>query len=502
MFIASPEQFTEEQVAARAIAGAAATTAEICVEWENPLPSELAVGAGTTLYVGGWCWQAGQVIQQATVSVNGRAVSTMTQQVTQHDLPANAAQRPAELAQPVLRFWALVDVPPQTTALTIHLRGTLTSGKPFENLLAQPRLTAQRSFAANWRPEFPAPRPARFAPTAPATAKVAICMATYNPDPAMFRRQIESIRAQTHPHWLCVISDDGSDAERVWQMLEILGADERFAFYPYAERLNFYHNFERALALAPADAAFIALADQDDYWFPQKLATLREKLAPEAELAYSDLRLATPQGEVLCDTYWTLRRNNFKRLGPLLLMNTVPGASALFRRSLLAGLLPFPPRTGHIFHDQWLSIIALARGPLSYVDAPLYDYTQHPSNVVGYAEQARRPWRTVLRYCYTQLATPSGRQDARQVYFAHLPRIALLARVAWQRSRQRASFNKRRLLQRGAQLDHAWRSLLWLFVQGLRDWRQVGLTNGTEFYLLAALCWRQRLWVQRWLGKQ
>ena len=39
---------------------------------------------------------------------------------------------------------------------------------------------------------------------------VAICMATHEPPIALFRRQVDSIRAQTHPHWICVISDDCS----------------------------------------------------------------------------------------------------------------------------------------------------------------------------------------------------------------------------------------------------------------------------------------------------
>ena len=39
-------------------------------------------------------------------------------------------------------------------------------------------------------------------------------MATYNPPPGPAQRQIESIRAQTHGNWVCVISDDCSAPER------------------------------------------------------------------------------------------------------------------------------------------------------------------------------------------------------------------------------------------------------------------------------------------------
>jgi len=43
---------------------------------------------------------------------------------------------------------------------------------------------------------------------------VAICMAAFEPDPALLERQIASIREQSHEQWLCLISDDGSSPER------------------------------------------------------------------------------------------------------------------------------------------------------------------------------------------------------------------------------------------------------------------------------------------------
>ena len=43
---------------------------------------------------------------------------------------------------------------------------------------------------------------------------VAICMATFDPPAALLERQIESIRAQSHRDWVCIISDDASDPGR------------------------------------------------------------------------------------------------------------------------------------------------------------------------------------------------------------------------------------------------------------------------------------------------
>ena len=62
-------------------------------------------------------------------------------------------------------------------------------------------------------------------------------------------------------------------------------------------RLGFYRNFERALSLVPADADYVALADQDDAWRPEKLATLLAALG-RRQLVYSDARVVARDGEL------------------------------------------------------------------------------------------------------------------------------------------------------------------------------------------------------------
>ena len=89
-------------------------------------------------------------------------------------------------------------------------------------------------------------------PLAGATATIAICMATYNSDPKLFRVQVESIRAQTDEDWVCLVGDDCSSPERFGDIEEIVGDDPRFIVLRSEERLGFYRNFERLLAAAPA----------------------------------------------------------------------------------------------------------------------------------------------------------------------------------------------------------------------------------------------------------
>src|SRR4051812_23757877 len=97
------------------------------------------------------------------------------------------------------------------------------------------------------------PAPSTIATPAPeAGPLVAICMATYEPPLDLFERQLESIRGQTHRNWVCVVSDDCSAPERFAAIEAAIDGDPRFVVSRSPERLGFYRNFQRALAMAPA----------------------------------------------------------------------------------------------------------------------------------------------------------------------------------------------------------------------------------------------------------
>ena len=108
-------------------------------------------------------------------------------------------------------------------------------------------------------------------------------------------------------------------------------------------------------------ASIHALADQDDAWYPAKLATRLDAIG-EAQLVYSDMRIIGRGGEEIAASYWERRRNNHTDLTSLLVANAVTGAASLFRRELLDYALPFPPDQFAHYHDHWLALTALVRG--------------------------------------------------------------------------------------------------------------------------------------------
>lgn len=216
--------------------------------------------------------------------------------------------------------------------------------------------------------------------------RIAICMTTCNPPPALFAEQIRSIAEQDHRNFVCIIQDDQSSDENLAAIERSIAGDRRFVLFRNLSRLGFYRNFESCLARVPADAAFVALSDHDDRWYPDKLSSLLAAFRDDTQLAYSDCRLVAPDGTVIAESYWTRRRNNWTDLTTMFVANTITGAASLFRASLLDEALPFPQRIGDAYHDQWLGLLAMVKGSIAYVDRPLYDYMQHGRNVIGAVE--------------------------------------------------------------------------------------------------------------------
>jgi hypothetical protein len=326
---------------------------------------------------------------------------------------------------------------------------------------------------------------------APEAPLVAICMATFDPDPLLLERQIGSIRAQTHEEWVCLISDDGSGPEG-WELLRALTAgDERFTLSRGEERLGFYANFERALGMVPAHAQLVALADQDDRWYPEKLETLIASRG-DAQLVYSDMRIVDESGAVVSETFWRGRRNNYTDLASLLLANTVTGAASLFPRELLDLVLPFPEPVADPFHDQWIAAVALASGRIAYVPRPLYDYVQHGGAARGH-EVAMQSWDPGRVVSWRQPRATMARvgEHAKRARETNTRRIALSAREIEARVGDLEPA-KARALRRLGRLDGSKPPIGWLARRSLRRLTGRNETMGIELSLLAASLWGRR----------
>ncbi|MBV9310433.1 MAG: glycosyltransferase, partial [Solirubrobacterales bacterium] len=468
------------------------TTPLLHAQLDYPLPREVAVGRGTALFASGWCFCPDAEIRSLALIVDGQTQPLMAYGMSRRDIlqayhrgrDARAAARsPADsFGDPALRsvrsgFWGFAQLFPRSdhSCRTLGLRAELEDGS-----VASVELASVREVSRTNRVELTRrwSSPER---------RVAICMATHDPAPDLLTRQLESIRNQTHPGWVCIISDDCSRAERFSFLRQAIGDDPRFVITRSERRLGFYGNFERVLSLVPADADYVALADQDDDWHPDKLETLLAEIGG-AQLVYSDARIVAASGELVATTYWSRRRNNHSSLTSLLLTNSVTGAASMFRRELLDYALPFPPAQFAHFHDHWIALTALALGEIAFVERPLYDYVQHGEASLGHAAAARaRPqrgrwWRRSSRERLGQW---------REQYFGDVCRLMQFATVLRMRCAERLAPAKRAVLERFMRAEHSFPSLAAVAVRGTRELVGQPATLGAEWLVSRAFAWRR-----------
>jgi len=116
-----------------------------------------------------------------------------------------------------------------------------------------------------------------------------IVMPTYNTDAVMLRACLESVFAQTYPHWELCIADDASTATHVQEILaDYARRDARVKVEYRATNGHIVAASNSALKLAQGE--FLALLDHDDVLPSHALFAVAEALQarPTAQLLYSD----------------------------------------------------------------------------------------------------------------------------------------------------------------------------------------------------------------------
>lgn len=245
------------------------------------------------------------------------------------------------------------------------------------------------------------------------TSSIVLC--TYN-GARFLEAQWRTLLAQTRPPDEIVVRDDASSDATPALLKDLAVAagarGVRVHVIPNPRNLGYVRNFEAALRDATGDVLF--LCDQDDEWHPEKIATLLDAFERRVDLllACTDARRVDAAGdplprslfEVLAVTARERQRIHAgDGFGVLLRRSLATGATIALRRSLLRDALPIAP--GWV-HDEWLAIIAAARGGFDSIEVPLIDYRQHAGNEIGMPDRGlaakwhdlRRPRAASLRW--------------------------------------------------------------------------------------------------------
>lgn len=246
----------------------------------------------------------------------------------------------------------------------------------------------------------------------------AVVLAAYRPDPELFTVQLRSIRDQTLGSFRCLVGADGGRDEVRRLVVAAVGDDPRFEVVGWDDNVGLYLNVERLLGSLPADAAWVALADQDDRWYPEKLERLVPHLDEVALVSGQARVVGWPSGTVLA----TSTSRHAVVFEDLLLENQVTGAFTVFRRELLDIALPFPRlHTVTQMHDHWLALSAAASGGWLVEHTVVQDYVQHGGNLVGEVALHRRwtPRRALARLRTLADTYEGGHSPAQSLRAAH-----------------------------------------------------------------------------------
>jgi glycosyltransferase involved in cell wall biosynthesis len=219
--------------------------------------------------------------------------------------------------------------------------------------------------------------------------RISVALCTYNGE-RFLPDQLASLAAQARPPDELIVCDDGS-TDSTPSIVEAFGAKSSFPvhFHRNEKQLGFVLNFERAISLCKGDV--IAPCDQDDVWYPDKLARFAEVFENDsgvglvfcdADIVREDL---TPTGR----TTWKQRRLGLTRqqqlagaqaFEMLLSRNCVSGNAMAFQAAYLEIARPFDPIWAH---DHWVALLIAAVGRIQPLAMRLLAYRQHGGNLRG-----------------------------------------------------------------------------------------------------------------------
>ena len=222
------------------------------------------------------------------------------------------------------------------------------------------------------------------------SARVSVAMATCDGERFVLE-QLESIASQSRlPDELIVY--DAASRDDTFAQLEAFASRAPFEVVATCNpnRLGITENFERAISACSGDIIF--LADQDDVWLPEKIATLAPLLIehPDTGAVFSDGEIVDADGHSLGDSLWrslgfTRREQEAVRGGravDVFLRHVVAaGTTMAFRSSLRDLALPFP--TLRSCHDAFVAFIAAATSRVEIVPEQLIRYRLHGANQIG-----------------------------------------------------------------------------------------------------------------------
>ena len=184
--------------------------------------------------------------------------------------------------------------------------------------------------------------------------KVSIVMCTYNGEKYL-SQQLDSILNQTYPIYELYIQDDGSSDSTIEIIEEYQKKHPIIHYSVNSEQKGINENFYSALEKVKGN--YIAIADQDDIWLPEKIEKEMNCIGDN----YLCFCLSEPFGEGK-ELHFDSNYPNFG-LMRLSVCNVVSGHTILMKKELLQ-LLQY--KNKQVYYDCTLALLAAAHNKITF----------------------------------------------------------------------------------------------------------------------------------------
>jgi glycosyltransferase involved in cell wall biosynthesis len=201
---------------------------------------------------------------------------------------------------------------------------------------------------------------------------VCVTMPVYNAR-AFLAEAMDSVLAQTYPHWQLIAVDDAS-TDGSWDMLCAYAArDARIRPYRQSGHAGIVAARNRALREAGTDCSYIAILDSDDVALPERLAEQVEFLEahPNHALVGGQTEIIDEHSRVRGRRRYPLQYAQICRA--ITRYNPFAQSAVMLRRSVLDRVGVYDPAYPRCQdYDLWLRIAA--QHPVANLDRPVIRY--------------------------------------------------------------------------------------------------------------------------------
>lgn len=215
---------------------------------------------------------------------------------------------------------------------------------------------------------------------------VTILMGLFNGE-RFLSEQLDSILAQTHENWSLLASDDGStdNTRAIFSAFAKVHPTRDIRLIEGPKR-GFAQNFVQLLQHVSDPESFVAFADQDDVWMPNKLARAIAQMAPFprnhpvmvcGRTWYADENL-TPTTISTDFPHPPQFRNS--------LVQSIAGGNTITLNGAAVRILTDNLAATHrvAAHDWWFyQVVTAVGGTVVYDREPTLFYRQHDTNIFG-----------------------------------------------------------------------------------------------------------------------